>query len=111
VACFIGDAVPPTPGSWVYLTESCVASQSNSAPQLTNQKNGESTLRSRALHARGYVVVRVPWYDWQQLGGSSAVEQQQQQQQKGCKVDTSATCTVGVPIAQPAATCQKVVLS
>jgi hypothetical protein len=27
VACFAGEVVPQAPGCWVYLTESCVASQ------------------------------------------------------------------------------------
>jgi hypothetical protein len=45
------------------------------------QLNGESRLRSKALQARGYVVVRVPWFEWEGLQSSAAEQQQQQQQQ------------------------------
>jgi hypothetical protein len=47
------------------------------------QLDGESRLRSRALQARGYAVVRVPWHEWQQLGSSSNTAQQQQGEEEG----------------------------
>jgi hypothetical protein len=39
VACSIGEAEPPTPGSWVRLTESCVASHRIPPSQVTTKKS------------------------------------------------------------------------